>query len=128
MASVFALLLLVVLSSLAASMAVVAQSNLRAADGLILAMRAQGAAEDLDETQDHQLTAALLRLLERCDSLRRPALLAQVLDACERWDGGGVFDRLQFAIGASHAQTVACGDEDVALGVHDMGATAADAR
>ena len=43
MASVFALLLLVVLSSLAASMAVVAQSNLRAADGLVLAMRAQGA-------------------------------------------------------------------------------------
>ena len=27
--------------------------------------------------------AALLRLLERCDALRRPALLAQVLDACE---------------------------------------------
>ena len=56
------------------------------------------------------------------------AIRPQVLDACERWDGGGVFDRLQFAIGASHAQTVACGDEDVALGVHDMGATAADAR
>lgn len=27
--------------------------------------------------------AALLRLLERCDALRRPALLAQVIDACE---------------------------------------------
>ena len=27
--------------------------------------------------------AALLRLLERCDALRRPALLEQVLDACE---------------------------------------------
>jgi len=27
--------------------------------------------------------AALLQLLERCDALRRPALLAQVLDACE---------------------------------------------
>ncbi len=27
--------------------------------------------------------AELLRLLERCDALRRPALLAQVLDACE---------------------------------------------
>jgi tRNA nucleotidyltransferase (CCA-adding enzyme) len=27
--------------------------------------------------------AALLRLLERCDALRRPAQLAQVLDACE---------------------------------------------
>ena len=27
--------------------------------------------------------AALLRLLERCDALRRPALLQQVLDACE---------------------------------------------
>jgi len=27
--------------------------------------------------------AALLRLLERCDALRRPVLLAQVLDACE---------------------------------------------
>jgi tRNA nucleotidyltransferase (CCA-adding enzyme) len=27
--------------------------------------------------------AALLRLLERCDALRRPELLAQVLDACE---------------------------------------------
>jgi len=27
--------------------------------------------------------AALLRLLERCDALRRPALLAHVLDACE---------------------------------------------
>ncbi|MEY3142287.1 MAG: hypothetical protein RLY21_780 [Planctomycetota bacterium] len=45
MASVFALLLLVVLSSLAASMAVVAQANLRAADGALLAARAQGAAE-----------------------------------------------------------------------------------
>jgi tRNA nucleotidyltransferase (CCA-adding enzyme) len=33
-------------------------------------------ARDLD-------AAALLRLLERCDALRRPALLAQVLDACE---------------------------------------------
>jgi tRNA nucleotidyltransferase (CCA-adding enzyme) len=33
-------------------------------------------AQDLDG-------AALLRLLERCDALRRPALLAQVLDACE---------------------------------------------
>ena len=45
MASVFAMLLLVVLGSLAASMAVVAQANLRAADGAIHAMRAQGAAE-----------------------------------------------------------------------------------
>jgi hypothetical protein len=44
-ASVFALLLLVVLGSLAASMAVVAQGNVRSADGAILAMRAQGAAE-----------------------------------------------------------------------------------
>ena len=45
MASVFALLMLVVLGSLAASMAVVAQANLRAADGARLAARAQGAAE-----------------------------------------------------------------------------------
>jgi hypothetical protein len=55
MASVFALLLLVVLSSLAASMAVVAQSNLRAADGLILAMRAQGAAESGLAFASHRL-------------------------------------------------------------------------
>ena len=39
MASVFALLMLVVLGSLAASMAVVAQANLRAADGALLAAR-----------------------------------------------------------------------------------------
>jgi hypothetical protein len=45
MASVFAMLLLVVLGALAASMALVAQANLRAADGAIHAMRAQGAAE-----------------------------------------------------------------------------------
>ena len=39
--------------------------------------------------------AALLRLLERCDSLRRPALLAQVLDACEADHRGraGLADR-----------------------------------
>lgn len=55
MASVFALLLLVVLSSLAASMAVVAQSNLRAADGLVLAMRAQGAAESGLAFASHRL-------------------------------------------------------------------------
>lgn len=39
--------------------------------------------------------AALLRLLERCDALRRPALLAQVLDACEADHRGraGLADR-----------------------------------
>ena len=39
--------------------------------------------------------AALLRLLERCDALRRPALLAQVLDACEADHHGraGLADR-----------------------------------
>jgi tRNA nucleotidyltransferase (CCA-adding enzyme) len=48
-------------------------------DASILAAREHGhihRALDLD-------AAALLRLLERCDALRRPALLAQVLDACE---------------------------------------------
>lgn len=56
------------------------------------------------------------------------AVRPEVLDACERRNRGGVFEGLHFAIGASHAQTVSCGDEDVALGVHSMGATAADAR
>jgi tRNA nucleotidyltransferase (CCA-adding enzyme) len=48
-------------------------------DASILAAREHGhihRALELD-------AAALLRLLERCDALRRPALLAQVLDACE---------------------------------------------
>jgi len=48
-------------------------------DASLLAAREHGnihRALDLD-------AAALLRLLERCDALRRPALLAQVLDACE---------------------------------------------
>ena len=45
MASVFAMLLLVVFGSLAAVMAAVAQANLRAADGALRAMRAHGAAE-----------------------------------------------------------------------------------
>lgn len=48
-------------------------------DASILAAREHGhihRALELD-------AAALLRLLERCDALRRPALLARVLDACE---------------------------------------------
>jgi tRNA nucleotidyltransferase (CCA-adding enzyme) len=48
-------------------------------DAAVLAAREHGhihRALELD-------AAALLRLLERCDALRRPALLAQVLDACE---------------------------------------------
>ncbi len=48
-------------------------------DAALLAAREHGnlhRALDLD-------AAGLVRLLERCDALRRPALLAQVLDACE---------------------------------------------
>jgi tRNA nucleotidyltransferase (CCA-adding enzyme) len=48
-------------------------------DASILAAREHGnihRALELD-------AAALVRLLERCDAFRRPALLAQVLDACE---------------------------------------------
>ena len=56
------------------------------------------------------------------------AVRPEVLHACERRDRGGVFEALHFAIGASHAHTEARGDEDVSLGVHGMGATAADAR
>ena len=56
------------------------------------------------------------------------AIRPQVLDACEWWDGSGVLKSLDFAVGASHAHSETCGDEDVALGVHGMGATAADAR
>ena len=48
-------------------------------DAAVVAAREHGhihRAQELD-------AVALLRLLERCDALRRPALLAQVLDACE---------------------------------------------
>ncbi len=48
-------------------------------DAAILAAREHGTVHRALELD----AAALLRLLERCDALRRPALLAQVLDACE---------------------------------------------
>jgi len=48
-------------------------------DASILAAREHGNIHRALELQ----ADALLRLLERCDALRRPALLAQVLDACE---------------------------------------------
>jgi tRNA nucleotidyltransferase (CCA-adding enzyme) len=48
-------------------------------DAAILAAREHGQIHRTLELE----AEALLRLLERCDALRRPALLAQVLDACE---------------------------------------------
>ena len=48
-------------------------------DAAILATREHGQIHRALELE----AEALLRLLERCDALRRPALLAQVLDACE---------------------------------------------
>jgi tRNA nucleotidyltransferase (CCA-adding enzyme) len=48
-------------------------------DASILAAREHGHVHRAMELD----AAALLRLLERCDALRRPGLLAQVLDACE---------------------------------------------
>jgi tRNA nucleotidyltransferase (CCA-adding enzyme) len=48
-------------------------------DAAILAAREHGTVHRALELD----AAVLLRLLERCDALRRPALLAQVLDACE---------------------------------------------
>ncbi len=56
------------------------------------------------------------------------AIYPKVLDASEWWDGVGVVESLHFAVGVPPAHTETCGDEDVALGVHGMGATAADAR
>jgi tRNA nucleotidyltransferase (CCA-adding enzyme) len=48
-------------------------------DAAILAAREHGTVHRALELD----AAVLLQLLERCDALRRPALLAQVLDACE---------------------------------------------
>jgi len=48
-------------------------------DASILASREHGTVHRALELD----AAGLLQLLERCDALRRPALLAQVLDACE---------------------------------------------
>ena len=56
------------------------------------------------------------------------AICPHVLDTCEWWNGGGVFESLHFAVGVPHAHTESCSGDDVALGVHGMGATAADAR
>jgi tRNA nucleotidyltransferase (CCA-adding enzyme) len=48
-------------------------------DAALLAAREHG---NIHRALDFD-AAALVRLLERCDALRRPPLLAQVLDACE---------------------------------------------
>ena len=61
-------------------------------DASLLAAREQGHIHRALELE----AAALLGLLERCDALRRPALLAQVLDACEA-DARGHAGRLDAA-------------------------------
>ncbi|MDZ7652756.1 MAG: multifunctional CCA addition/repair protein [Burkholderiaceae bacterium] len=60
-------------------------------DAALLAAREHG---NIHRALDFD-AAALVRLLERCDALRRPALLAQVLDACEADHRGraGLADR-----------------------------------